>query len=73
MKRLICCLAMLALGLAACQGTLAGDRCETSADCDPPLLCSNLSEDPDAGIHGICVLPEAVPDAAVTPDASPNG
>lgn len=55
---------------AACRGTLPGDRCETTADCDPPLVCSNLLADPDAGVKGICVLPEAIPDAAVTMDAS---
>lgn len=71
MRSLIVLLLVLLSGLAACRGTLAGDRCETSADCDPPLLCSNQNEDPDAGIHGICVLPEAVPDAAVSADASP--
>ena len=56
----------LLLGLAlacACNGSLAGDRCETSDDCDPPLLCSN--ETAPEGTLGICVLPEAVPDAAV--------
>ena len=64
-------LLMLLIGLApgcACNGSMAGDRCETPADCDPPLLCSN--ETAPEGTLGICVLPEAVPDAAVPePDA----
>ena len=60
----------LALG-CACNESLPGDRCESSTDCDPPLLCSN--ETAPEGTQGVCVLPEAVPDAAVdVPDASPT-
>ena len=71
-------LLLTSLGLAlacACNETLPGDRCESSADCDPPLLCSN--ETAPAGTLGICVHPEAVPDAAIpevdaAPDAAPT-
>lgn len=45
-----------------------GARCFTAADCDPALICSNRDQ-PDE--LGVCVLPEALPDAAVSSDASP--
>lgn len=55
----------LALALPACddKGTRAGDRCDTSSDCRPPLVCSNRFAEP--GVLGVCVYPDAVPDAAV--------
>jgi hypothetical protein len=74
MRTLHTLLVLLALGapptlLAACDKTLPGDRCLTLEDCDPPLVCSN--RDLPEGSRGVCVPPEALPDAAVTQDASP--
>ncbi len=56
--------------LPACHedGALAGDRCVNDKDCKPPLVCTT-SSDPEATM-GICVLPEALPDAAVGRDAA---
>ncbi|MDY0003883.1 MAG: hypothetical protein RBU30_21475 [Polyangia bacterium] len=67
-------LASIVLGLSlgatlGCQESLPGDRCTTKEDCEPPLVCS--SRDLPAGSKGVCVLPEALPDAAITGDASP--
>jgi hypothetical protein len=46
-----------------------GDRCRTAGECDLPLTCSN--RDLPDGSLGICVYPEALPDAALPqPDAS---
>ncbi|MFH2008985.1 MAG: hypothetical protein ABI333_20515 [bacterium] len=65
---LLLLLLTLLLSLApGCRGTLPGDRCTSAADCDQPLVCSG---DADAGTLGICVQPEALPDAAVSEDAS---
>jgi len=71
LRTLFVWLALVALPalLAACDDTLAGDRCLTLEDCDPPFVCSN--RDLPAGSRGVCVSPEALPDAAVTQDASP--
>jgi hypothetical protein len=63
--------------LAATAGLLScekpnygmGDRCTTLEDCDKHLVCSN--RDLPDGSLGICVLPEALPDAAIpVPDAA---
>jgi hypothetical protein len=45
----------------------AGERCTVTTDCDPPLVCSNRDHSEQ---QGICVWPEALPDAAVSQDAS---
>ncbi len=45
----------------------AGERCTVTTDCDPPLVCSNRDHPQQ---QGICVWPEALPDAAVSQDAS---
>ena len=69
MKRLLITWLLCSALVTGCKGTLPGDRCDAPEDCDPPLVCSNVNE--PAGTRGICVSPEAVPDAAVTTDASP--
>jgi hypothetical protein len=60
------------LGLVACDEPNhgLGDRCRALTDCDRPLICSN--RDLPDGSLGVCVMEEALPDAAVPlPDASP--
>ena len=57
------------LGLAGCgdPNRNAGDRCTTADRCEPPLICSNRDAPEE---QGICVWPEALPDAAMSQDAS---
>jgi hypothetical protein len=68
---------VLIIVLAAAAGLLAcekpnygmGERCTVPGDCDLHLVCSN--RDLPDGALGICVLPEALPDAAIPePDAA---
>ena len=57
-------------GAAACDDPNrdVGARCTQTTDCTPPLVCSNRDATDIA--LGICVYPEALPDAAVVTDAS---
>ena len=60
------CVGLLTGGtLISChrKGALPGDRCETNEDCEAPLVCSNSA--PESGPLGVCVYPEAIPDASV--------
>ena len=59
--------ASLATACGQDKGSQPGDRCREPGDCDAPLVCSNANDPP--GTLGICVYPEAVPDAA-PPDAA---
>ncbi len=61
-------LALWALPGCREDGALAGDRCVNDEDCKPPLVCTT-SADPEATM-GICVFPEALPDASVGRDAA---
>ena len=63
-------LTFIGLTAAACDdpNQNVGARCTTISDCTPPLVCSNRDAT-DLSL-GICVYPEALPDAAVTTDAS---
>ena len=59
------------LGLAGCDEPNhgLGNPCRILDDCDRPLICSN--RDLPDGSLGVCVMEEALPDAAVPmPDAA---
>jgi len=82
MKHLVAIVAIVAIALttalavAACDdpNRNVGARCTHTDDCTPPLVCSN--RDATDGTLGICVYPEALPDAgpdaADLPDADPS-
>jgi hypothetical protein len=55
--------ALGALGAWGCgdPNRNAGARCSTDGDCEAPLVCSNRDA---TDLGGICVWPEALPDAA---------
>lgn len=63
-------IALAGLPLAGCDDPNhdVGARCTHTGDCTPPLLCSN--RDATDGTLGVCVYPEALPDAAVSADAT---
>ncbi len=58
------------LALTACDDPNhdVGSRCTIIDDCTPPLICSNRDATDLSG--GICVYPEALPDAGPSADAS---
>ena len=60
-------LSLLAAGACREPNLGMGDRCTGPGDCQAPLVCSNRDA---TDLLGICVLPEALPDAAL-PDAAP--
>jgi hypothetical protein len=84
-KRLLAIVAIAAIAAIALTAALAatacddpnhdvGARCTRTNDCTPPLVCSN--RDATDGTLGICVYPEALPDAGPStddlPDAAPS-
>jgi hypothetical protein len=74
MRRIILWLALpIAIGaiaVTACDdpNSDVGARCTVTHDCTPPLICSNRDATDLSG--GICVYPEALPDASLNTDAS---
>lgn len=74
MKRIVAIAAIAAIALTSTLAATAcddpnrdvGARCTRTDDCTPPLVCSNRDATDDT--LGICVYPEALPDAG--PDAA---
>ncbi len=61
---IVLAVALGAVTLSACEDPNddVGARCTTVEDCTPPLICSN--RDATDLSAGICVYPEALPDAS---------